>query len=201
MASTPPAPEHVHPANVTLTLAGMHVNPVTLPLPYVPELTAEETPDGAPGTAPPRWFPWHTECGVWYLDPVPPTGRLPYKISEVPEAIRRALCPDITRLVRPTGRYKHVHPQGGRNGASPGSGWQVQLSTPGTRKVYRVAMVDEPALGALLVVAAKLDRRLDPPDADPKRPRTARRIGSWLRHMVTHGDAAAQRWLGDVNRA
>ena len=74
MASTPPSPEHVHPANVTLALAGMHANPVTLPLPYVPELTAEESLDGAPGIAPPRWWPWHAERGVWYLDPVPPHG-------------------------------------------------------------------------------------------------------------------------------
>ena len=199
MASTPPSPEHVHPANVTLALAGMHANPVTLPLPYVPELTAQESIDGAPGTAVPRW--WHAERGVWYLDPVPPTGRLPYKISDVPVAIRKALCLDVTRLAKPCGQFKHVYPQSGRNRASPGSGWQVQLATPGTRKVYRVAMVEEPVLGALLVVATKLDRRLDPPDADPKRPRTARRVGAWLRHMVQHGDAAAQRWLGDVNRA
>ena len=199
MASTPPSPEHVHPANVTLALAGMHANPVTLPLPYVPELTAQESIDGAPGTAVPRW--WHAERGVWYLDPVPPTGRLPYKISDVPEAIRKALSPDITRLAKASGQFKHVYPQSGRNGASPASGWQVQLATPGTRKVYRVALVDEPVLGALLVAAVKLDRRLDPPDADPKRPRTARRAGSWLRHMVNHGDGAAQRWLREVNRA
>ena len=142
MASTPPSPEHVHPANVTLALAGMHANPVTLPLPYVPELTAEESLDGAPGIAPPRWWPWHAERGVWYLDPVPPTGRLPYTFSQVPEAIRTALAPDITRLARSVGRYKHVtSPQSGRNGPSPASGWQVQLATPGTRKVYRVALV------------------------------------------------------------
>lgn len=200
MAPTPSPPEHVHPANVTLALAGMHATPVTLPLPHVPELTAEELA-GAPGAAPPRWPTWHPDGAVWYLDPVPPTGRLPYKISEVPEAIRRALCLDVTRLAKPCGQFKHVYPQSGRNGASPASGWQVQLATPGTRKVYRVAMVEEPVLGALLVVATKLDRRLDPPDADPKRPRTARRVGAWLRHMVQHGDAAAQRWLGDVNRA
>ena len=144
-----------------------------------------------------------THPRLWFCDREAPVGRIPYKFSDVPICLRRALEPRfIPNTVNGLNKFKHVVPQSGSRctkGKEP-DGWQVQFTVKGGRTIYRVcSTVCEENMGALLVAAARLDAlRLDVGTASPHGFSTRNRVDSWIRHMVENGEPAAKRWLEEM---
>ena len=120
------------------------------------------------------------------------TNMLPSKIFDV---LREHMeCPffkkeDISPMTCSKGilhyYYKHV----GRNAGSPGTakftGWQVQVSPGSGEGLRRLGLVWESKMGALIVCAAQVDKRL----------MSQTSAHSWILDMVQRGETAVDEWL------
>ena len=130
---------------------------------------------------------------LWWSSTPPIRGKLPTMWADVPSLLKEneyiQLRHDELRTPDKDSGFQYVDAQTGKkkkDGVEVDRGWVGQLSLG--RPLWRLCLVHEPELAALMCVAAHLDKRI----------RSKKAAGSWLLHLVAHPDAVAK-WLADPN--
>ena len=128
---------------------------------------------------------------LWWSTSVPKRGRLPTLWTEIPSLLREKLQPRLDELRNPdkSSGFRYVDPQTNttkKNGTEMDRGWMGQVYTEG--KLWRVCLVCQPEVAALMCAAALLDTRI----------RSQKAAGSWLLHL-TENPAAVERWVSEVD--